>query len=62
MDENKKTRKLVDGRTVHELEEAFTLIIKTKCPSKYMLVDLETGAQYIGTNNPELNWKKLLTL
>jgi hypothetical protein len=61
MDENQKTRKLIDGRTVHELEESFVLTVKTKCPSKYMIVDLETGTQYVGTNDPKLNWKKILT-
>ena len=59
--EETKTRKLIDGRTVHELEEPIILQIKTKCPQKYMLVDLETNEQYIGSADPEKNWKKLLT-
>jgi hypothetical protein len=63
--EEKKDRKtlvLVDGRTVHALDEPIILQIKTKYPQKYMLVDLETGEQYIGSTDPEKNWKKLLNL
>lgn len=53
-----KTRTLKDGSVVTELQEAKTLKIRTKCPEKYMLTDLETGQQYIGypTAGP-LDWR-----
>ena len=53
-----KTRTLKDGTVVQELSEAKVLKVKTKCPEKYMLVDLETGQRYVGypTNGP-FDWK-----
>lgn len=56
-----KTRKLKSGFEVLELEKPVILQIKTKCPNKWKLIDLETGEEYIG-NIPEENvmyWKKL---
>lgn len=41
-------RKLLDGSEVTELATAKTLTVVTKCPEKWMLVDLETGERYIG--------------
>lgn len=41
-------RKLKDGTTVKELDQAKILKVKTRCPEKYMLIDLETGQRYIG--------------
>ena len=46
-----KTRKLIDGREAQELEQPIKLLIETKCPSKWKIVDMETGQAYIGTNN-----------
>lgn len=43
-----KTRTLIDGTVVNDLEEAKTLTVFTKCPEKYMLVDMETGQVYVG--------------
>jgi hypothetical protein len=57
-----KTRTLLDGRTVIELEEALTLPVRTKCPEKWLLIDLETGERYTGYTTPgSLHWKKLET-
>jgi hypothetical protein len=54
------TRKLQDGRLVPELLESKTLTVKTKCPEKWLLVDLETGEKYTGyTTDGSLSWKKL---
>lgn len=46
-----KTRKLIDGREAQELEQPIKLLIETKCPSKWKIVDMETGQAYIGTDN-----------
>jgi len=57
-----KIRILKDGSIAQELAEPITLFIKTKCPEKYMLLDLETGEKYLG--RPTLgnsSWKKIQT-
>ena len=46
-----KTRKLIDGSEAKELDQPIKLLIETKCPSKWKIVDMETGQAYIGTNN-----------
>jgi len=54
-------RKLQDGTEAKELEENITLLVYTKCPSKYKLVDMETGEEYVG-QDPRYNnyhWKKI---
>ena len=54
------TRKLQDGREVTELESAKTLTVKTKCPEKWLLIDLETGERYTGhITDGKNSWKKL---
>ena len=53
-------RKLLDGRELPELEEAKILTIKTKCPEKWLLIDLETGERYTGYGSEGKNdWRKL---
>lgn len=55
-----KVRKLIDGSEAIEHKDAITLTVKTKCPSKWLLIDMETGEQYIGYETPGKNsWKKL---
>jgi len=56
-----KTRKLRFGTKVPELENAIVLEVKTKCPNKWKLIDMETGEEYIGANPNENNmhWKKI---
>jgi len=54
-------RKLQDGVQVYELEEPVELVVKTKAPMKWKLVDRETGEEYIG-NTPkegENHWSKV---
>lgn len=46
-------RKLQDGVQVYELEEPVELVVKTKAPAKWLLVDRETGEQYIGATPKE---------
>lgn len=53
-------RKLLDGTEVAELTEAKVMTVKTKCPEKWMLIDLETGERYTGYNSEgSLDWKKV---
>lgn len=55
-----KTRKLLDGKYVTELETAITLSVYTKCPEKYMLTDMETGQKYVGRiTKGKSSWKKI---
>jgi hypothetical protein len=55
-----KTRKLKDGTEVAELDEAKILTVKTKCPEKWLLVDLETGEHYTGhVSEGKNSWKKI---
>lgn len=56
-----KFRKLKDGSTVPHLEKSTVLEIRTKCPNKWKLVDLETGEEYIGNRPGEhhMYWKKV---
>lgn len=54
-------RKLLDGTQAKELDENITLIVYTKCPSKYKLIDMETGEEYTG-QDPRYNnhhWKRI---
>jgi hypothetical protein len=56
------TRTLLDGRDVEELDKAVTLQVYTKCPEKYMLIDMQTGERYIGTRSQgNQDWKKVDT-
>ena len=54
-------RKLHDGVQVYELEEPVELIVKTKAPAKWLLVDRETGEQYIGATpkEGEKHWNRI---
>lgn len=40
------------GAEVEEFEKAVDLTIHTKAPGKWLLIDLETGQEYIGSNVP----------
>lgn len=53
-------RTLKDGRQVPELEKVKVLEVKTKCPEKWKLIDMETGEEYVGwhTEGPK-SWRKL---
>jgi hypothetical protein len=55
-----KTRILKDGRVVEELEVARQLMVKTRCPDKWVLIDLETGEQYRGrTTAGTQDWERI---
>ena len=50
----KKYRKLKNGQKANELEKSIELIIKTKCPTKWIIEDLETGHRYRANGNTEI--------
>jgi hypothetical protein len=45
-------RKLIDGKVAWELKAPIDLIIHTKAPGKWKLIDMETGQEYIGAAEP----------
>tara|TARA_Y100001970_G_scaffold139576_2_gene171787 strand:+ start:4962 stop:5150 length:189 start_codon:yes stop_codon:yes gene_type:complete len=49
-----KHRTLKNGKKVLELESSVQLIIKTKCPTKWVIEDLETGMRYRANGNTEI--------
>jgi hypothetical protein len=54
------TRTLQNGKKVEQLDSPVTLQVYTKCPEKWMLVDLETGEHYVGYSTKGKNdWRKL---
>ena len=54
-----KNRKIICEYDKKELYNKEELKVITKVPSKWLLVDLETGQTYIGTSNKEIGkqWK-----
>ena len=50
----KKYRKLINGEKVKELDSSINLIIKTKCPEKWIIKDLETGQSYRANGQTKL--------
>jgi hypothetical protein len=53
-------RILKDGRQVPELDTVKILEVKTKCPEKWKLIDLETGEEYIGWHTDGAHsWRRL---
>jgi hypothetical protein len=47
----KQTRKTKTGRDLIVLDKPVTISVKTKVPSKYMLIDTETGEIYLGNSS-----------
>lgn len=58
-----KKRILLSEEEVVELKQSKILTIKTKCPEKWFLYDMETGEKYVGYNSEgHLDWKKINSL
>ena len=49
-----KKRTLKNGEKAEELDSSVQLIIKTKCPTKWVIEDLETGQKYRANGNTEI--------
>jgi len=49
----KKVR-IINKQEVEELENPIELKLITKCPTKWILIDEETGQVYRGTKNAEV--------
>ena len=47
-------RELKNGEKAIELESSVQLIIKTKCPTKWIIEDLETGQRYRSNGTTEI--------
>jgi hypothetical protein len=47
-------RKLKNGDEAEELNSSVQLIIKTKCPKKWIIEDLETGQRYRANGTTEI--------
>tara|TARA_S200000501_G_C20573459_1_gene633988 strand:+ start:150 stop:335 length:186 start_codon:yes stop_codon:yes gene_type:complete len=56
----KRKRTLINGEKADELESSINLIIKTKCPTKWIIEDLETGQKYRANGNTKIG--KMFTL
>ena len=55
-------RKLQDGTEAPAFDIAVRLKVTTKCPSKWKLIDMETGEEYVGqlpNENDTHHWKKI---
>tara|TARA_B100000427_G_C15420909_1_gene556341 strand:- start:88 stop:273 length:186 start_codon:yes stop_codon:yes gene_type:complete len=50
----KKYRTLKNGERAIELENPIELVIKTKCPTKWIIEDLETGQKYRANGQKEI--------
>tara|TARA_Y100000593_G_C4300906_1_gene333303 strand:- start:1731 stop:1916 length:186 start_codon:yes stop_codon:yes gene_type:complete len=55
-----KFRDLKNGEKAEELDSSVNLIIKTKCPTKWIIEDLETGQRYRANGDTEIG--KMFTL
>jgi hypothetical protein len=53
--------KMYQGSEIKELDKAVDLIIHTKAPGKWLLIDLETGQEYIALEEPDQYgmWKRI---
>jgi hypothetical protein len=50
MKNTNKKRKLLDGSEVDDYDYPIDLILHTRAPGKWKLIDLETGQEYLGSD------------
>lgn len=55
-----KKRKLLDGSEVNDYDYPIDLILHTKAPGKWKLIDLETGQEYLGSEISHETFGELL--
>lgn len=53
------SRSLLTGEWAQQLDSARDLIVHTRVPEKYMLIDLENGRVFRGTLEGESYWEEL---
>lgn len=53
-------RKLKDGTEVDSYDHPIDLIIHTKAPAKWKLIDLETGQEYLGSEIAHSTFAEIL--
>ncbi len=52
---------MLSGEEVENLDSPVDLTIHTKCPEKWLLIDMETGQEYRGQIHPNKygKWKRV---
>jgi hypothetical protein len=60
MKNNIKKRKLLDGSEVDDYDYPIDLILHTRAPGKWKLIDLETGQEYLGSDISHETFGELL--
>lgn len=60
MTDNNKKRKLLDGSEVDDYNHPIDLIVHTKAPGKWKLIDLETGQEYLGSEMSHETFAEIL--
>jgi hypothetical protein len=60
--ETNKKRKLLDGSEVNDYDYPIDLILHTKAPGKWKLIDLETGQEYLGSDISHDTFGELLRI
>ncbi len=62
MTDSTKKRKLLDGSDVNDYDYPIDLILHTKAPGKWKLIDLETGQEYLGSELSHYEFGEILRL
>jgi hypothetical protein len=60
MTDRTKKRKLLDGSEVDDYDYPIDLILHTRAPGKWKLIDLETGQEYLGSEISHETFGELL--
>lgn len=60
MTDDIKKRKLLDGSEVNDYDYPIDLILHTRAPGKWKLIDLETGQEYLGSDISHESFAELL--
>jgi len=55
-----KKRILKDGSSVDNFDKPIDIIIHTKAPGKWLIIDLETGEEYLGSESPYGGFSEVL--